>query len=447
MQALHPLATSLNDVLLRDVSAVFALLSEKGREAYFPVHGVLSQGAQADGTRINASIGIALEDDGTAMRLPSIAKRIDLPPNDVFPYVGAYGKKTLREEWQKQQRMKNPSLHTATSLPVVTDGLTHALSILGYLFLDAGDEILLPEPYWDNYSLTFVAPTGAKLRPFPLFVGGGFNVEGLRGALAECGDKCVLFLNFPNNPTGYTPTVNEARAIVECVRERAERGGTTLVILDDAYFGLVYENDIFRESLFAPLSKLHERVLAVKVDGGTKEDYAWGLRVGFLTYAGKGMSDAALHALEDKTAGVVRGTASNASHLSQSLLLEALRSPTYAAEKSQKFDLLQSRYSTMKRLLTVARADDLFTMLPCNSGYFLCLELAIDLDAEEVRQLLLREYDTGVISLGNLLRIAFSSVPEAQMPELIENIVSACRTLSSHQSSQAPRRGARAHAS
>ena len=48
-------------------------------------------------------------------------------------------------------------------------------------------------------------------------------------------------------------------------------------------FGLVYENGIFKESLFSKLADLHENVLAVKVDGATKEDYAWGFRVGFIT--------------------------------------------------------------------------------------------------------------------------------------------------------------------
>ncbi len=48
---------------------------------------------------------------------------------------------------------KNPSLSNEISLPVVSNGITHGLSIFGYLFID--DEIIIPEPYWGNYNLVF----------------------------------------------------------------------------------------------------------------------------------------------------------------------------------------------------------------------------------------------------------------------------------------------------
>jgi hypothetical protein len=48
-------------------------------------------------------------------------------------------------------------------------------------------------------------------------------------------------------------------------------------------------------------------------------------------------------------------------------------------------------------------------------------------DAETVRQLLLKKYDTGVISFGTNLRIAFSSAPKNQLEELFDNIYKACK--------------------
>ena len=68
------------------------------------------------------------------------------------------------------------------------------------------------------------------------------------------------------------------------VRSAAQRGLKLVVLVDDAYFGLVYEAGVMRESLFALLCGLHPNLLAVKLDGPTKEDYVWGFRVGFLTY-------------------------------------------------------------------------------------------------------------------------------------------------------------------
>ena len=40
---------------------------------------------------------------------------------------------------------KNPSLKSETSLPVVCSGLTHALFVVGHLFVDEGDEIIIPD--------------------------------------------------------------------------------------------------------------------------------------------------------------------------------------------------------------------------------------------------------------------------------------------------------------
>jgi hypothetical protein len=57
----------------------------------------------------------------------------------------------------------------------------------------------------------------------------------------------------------------------------------------------------------------------------------------------------------------------------------------------------------------------------------MCVELKKGLEADEVRQKLLTGYDTGVIALGNLIRVAFSAVREESIPQLFENIYSACK--------------------
>ena len=189
---------------------------------------------------------------------------------------------------------------------------------------------------------------------------------------------------------------------------------------------MVYEEGVIQESLFVRLGNLNKNLLAVKVDGPTKEDYVWGFRVGFLTYAYKGMSDEAAEALEEKTAGALRGNASNISNLSQSLLYKAYSSPNYEAEKQEKFETLKERYKEVKKTLTDhPEYTEMFTALPFNSGYFMCVKLRDDVDPAKVYQLLLDEYDTGVILCDDLLRIAFSSAPLKDIPHLYENIYKA----------------------
>ncbi len=421
---MHPLAQESNEAL---PERVLAMLSNKGKKIFFPSKGILGQSAEAKGRKINATIGIALEDDGTPMRLAGLESQIEVEPKDAFPYAPSYGKPQLRDRWQGMIREKNPSLgDTLISRPVVSQALTHALSICGYLFLDPQDEVILPDLYWGNYRLVFAHGHDASLKTYETFVDGGYNVAGLKDALAA-GDvgKKVVVLNFPNNPTGYTCTPAEAQAIRDTLVASAEAGNNVVVMIDDAYFGLVYEDGIYTESVFSMLADAHPGILAVKIDGATKEDYAWGLRVGFITYGFADSNAGAMKALEDKTAGAVRGNISNAPHLSQSLLLKAYDAPEFADWKKEKYETMAQRYAEVKTILdSHPEYAESFEPLPFNSGYFMCVRPKVD--AEAVRQVLLNDFDTGLIATAGLLRVAYSSAPKAVLAELFANLHAAC---------------------
>ncbi|MFC1769403.1 aminotransferase class I/II-fold pyridoxal phosphate-dependent enzyme, partial [Nanoarchaeota archaeon] len=423
---MNPQAEELNKIFKRNNEVVYGLLSEKGKNIFFPKKGILAQTAEAKGKEINATIGIAKEEDGSPMRLRSIASKIDLDPQDAFPYAPSYGKPELRERWLKHIREYNPSTKSQISTPIVTNALTHGLSIVGYMFLNEGDKIIIPDKFWGNYRLIFENGYGAVIDTYNTFSKGGLDLDSLREKLKGSGKKVLLF-NFPNNPTGYTPTNDEVDKIVSIVKESAQSGIHILVICDDAYFGLVYEEGITTESLFGKLANIHENVLTVKVDGATKEHYVWGFRIGFVTYGIKEGSEELYKVLEDKTAGAVRGNISNSPHLSQSLVLEMLDSPDYVKETSEKKEILRRRYEIVKKVLSDFKFEKFFKPLPFNSGYFMCVELLNGLEGEKIRKKLLDEYNTGVIAIGNLIRIAFASVPIEKIPTLFENLYDACK--------------------
>ncbi len=426
---MNPQAEALNATIQEKSNQVFELLSERGKEIFFPKKGILGQTAEAKGTKINATIGAAIEDDGTPMRLESIASKINMDPSRVFPYAPSFGRPDIRAKWKTMIYEKNPSLNNVElSLPVVTNALTHGISMAGYLFLDAGDEVIVPDLFWGNYNLTLANAYNAKLVKFNLFKNGGFDLEAFEEKLNEGGiGKKVIILNFPNNPSGYTPTDTEQSAIVAIVKAAAEKGNKIVTITDDAYFGLVYEEGIARESIFTELCTLHENVLAIKIDGATKEDYVWGFRVGFITYGIKG-GDAELYGtLEAKTAGAIRGNISNSANISQSLLLEAFSSPEYAEQKEAKYDIMKTRYDAVKETLKEEEYKSYFTALPYNSGYFMCIKLADGLNGEEVRKVLIEKYSIGLISLGNVLRVAYSAVAATDVKEMFDGIYNACK--------------------
>ncbi len=65
---------------------------------------------------------------------------------------------------------KNPSLAGKSfSMPIVTGGVTHALSLIGDLFVDKGDMVLLPDKFWENYELLFGVRFQAQLGLYPFF--------------------------------------------------------------------------------------------------------------------------------------------------------------------------------------------------------------------------------------------------------------------------------------
>ncbi|MFC1897103.1 aminotransferase class I/II-fold pyridoxal phosphate-dependent enzyme [Chloroflexota bacterium] len=435
MATINSQAEELNSTIKACSSTVYELLSKKGKAIYFPSKGILAQGMAARGKEINATIGTAYEDDGNPMVLPSMARLLDIDNKDAFPYAPSEGIRPLRNKWQELIMVKNPSLGAQEiSLSVVTGGVTNGLSIVGYMFVEEGDDIIVADLYWENYDLVYTNAYGAELKFFNFFKNKLFDIDSFRESInAGAKGKKIVLLNFPNNPSGYTPTKEAGREIIKVLKEAAEAGNKLLVILDDSYFGLVFEDDIFTESLFAQLAPAHENLLAIKADGITKEEYAWGLRVGFITYGIKNGSKELYDALEGKTAGALRGNISNSSHPSQSLFLNALKSETHEQEKERNKKKIKERYLKVKEVLEAHKEyEEYFEELPFNSGYFMCIRLK-NLNPDTVWQLLLNQYDTGLICYGDkgLFRIAFASTPVDKIEKLFNNIYSACKDCAS----------------
>ena len=437
---MNPLAIQLNEFIRETNENVYAMLSALARELYFP-RGILTQSAEAKtaATRFNATIGIATEKGGP-MHLPALMNRFNrMPPEQLFNYAPATGLLPLRSAWRSHLLEANPSLTGRTfSLPVVTAGITHGLSLAADLFFYAGDVLVLPDKMWGNYRLTFGVRRAADVITYPLFnSAGGFNVDGLAGALRSAARKPKLgvIFNFPNNPTGYAISRPEALAVIDVLTDTLERGINVVAMVDDAYFGLLYGDEAMPESLFGMLAGLHPRLLAVKLDGATKEDFAWGFRVGFITFACGGRDPETIYgSLENKVAGAIRSTISNCCMPSQSVLLEALGDANIAGQKLEKYRILKERADRVKAVLAREKYNSVWEPYPFNSGYFMCLRLK-GIKAEGLRLHLLHKHAVGVIALGDEdIRIAFSCIELEEIEELFEVLYIACEELKGQRS-------------
>ena len=409
MQDLNPIAIELNAQIQTTAPVVFELLSELGRRIYLP-KGILSQTAAANAKahRFNATRAIALA-DGDMMHL-AVSRQLvpELALEGVYGYAPVLGQSELREMWKAHLLKENPSLAAATlSLPIVTSGMTHGLSLIAELFVDTGDTLILSDKIWGNYHLIFETKAGANIQTYPFFnATNGFSTHDFRETLTNTtGEKLLVLLNFPHNPTGYAINRTEAEQIVDAIVACAERGCNILVMVDDAYVGLWYDTSVMHESLFGLLVGCHPNVVPVKIDGATKEEYAWGLRVAFLTF---GLGAAAMQPLEQKLSGLVRANTSGASQVSQTLILEAMQASGYAEQKQRNYEILKERALKVKEVASDSQYAELWDVYPSHAGYFTCLNLKSG-NAERVRQRLLDEHGIGTIALGETeLRIAYS---------------------------------------
>lgn len=411
---INALAQELNETLKGTTPGV--LLSDVGTRLYFP-KGIIAQSGEAKklGKTANGTIGMTVI-DGTPVMLPSVKKYIpDLSSRELVAYAPTAGNPDLRELWKQALIKKNPSLEGKSfSLPVVVPGLTAGISYLADLFLDETKPLVAADPSWDNYVLIANARRNAEFVQFPMFADGKFNIPGLEKVLreqAKSGSVRVL-LNFPQNPSGYSPTSAETAQIVSIIKSLADAGTKIMVWCDDAYFGLNYEKDIESQSLFAHLCDLSPNVLAAKIDGPTKEDFAWGFRCGFITFGCKGLTEEQYDALVKKLMAAIRSSVSCSSTPPQSLLLKAFQNPAQVEKEKAEFRaVLEKRYALVKKFTTTHTSENI-TPLPFNSGYFMAFDTK-KVNAETLRQKLLKERGIGTISIDSrTLRVAFSSLEE-----------------------------------
>lgn len=416
-------AESLNRQLEQAAPAVHACLSPLGHRVFYPP-GIPHQAAEARSATFNGTIGQITDGRGHALPLPSMARLVALDDADrdrAFLYSPVQGDERLRRAWRARQRRGQGDDRPST-LPLVVNGLTHALSIVADLFAGPGRTVAVPTPFWGNYRQAFALRTGCILATAPFLRDGRCAPDAVARALADLppGEPAMAIVNAPSNPGGYMPTVAERAALVSSLLAVADER-PLVVICDDAYAGLVYEPDIPRGSLFWELTGRHEQLLPIKVDGVTKELSFFGGRVGFLTFgAPRGSMVEAV--LESKVKSLVRSTVGSPVAVSQMLTLRALESPSLEDEVEAVRAELETRYRVLRDALSGVDPS-LLRPEPFNAGCFAVVELPDGVDAEALRKHLLAAEDTGLISIPpRHVRIAFCSVAADALPELVRRL-------------------------
>jgi len=192
---------------------------------------------------------------------------------------------------------------------VITTGGKYALFQACLAVLEAGDEAVLPAPYWVSYpeQLRFAGAEAVIVHAGPE---AGFKItpDQLAGALTE--KTRLLLLNSPSNPTGVVYTRDELAALAEVVR-----GKNLWVFSDEIYNELIYDG--VETASFATLA--HDLADQTLTFGGTSKTWAMtGWRIGWV--AGPKEVIEAIGRLQDQST-------SNPTSIAQYAALAALTGP------------------------------------------------------------------------------------------------------------------------
>lgn len=402
-------------------TSVWSMLSDYGKRVRFLTDGVLGQTweARKSAYTFNATLG-EYKEQGKDTCVQALHKNLSaFDPSDVCAYAQPGGLPKLRQLWKEKMLRENPQMRDNTlSLPLVCAGLTHGLSLVGEMFLNPGDPVILHDMHWENYELIFHTHSAGKIVNYPTFVNDRFNVAGLQQSiLDEPAEKQLVVLNFPNNPTGYMLSLEEVLQIKQALTVCAQAGKKLVVLCDDAYYGFWYADGILTESIFGYLTGLHPNILTIRLDGATKEYFAGGLRMGFLTYGGQ--EQEILDMLEKKTMGAIRISVSSSSRLSQAILISCLESSEIAGELDQKKASLCHRGQLVLDFCKKGSQHGAWKAAPFRSGFFICIH--VQTNAQMLRKHLLEHYGIGIIALGDrLIRIALPCMEESEIRTLFD---------------------------
>ena len=410
---------TLNADLAAGAPAAFRCLSPLGLRAIMPA-GIVAQSAEAANAGINCSIGQITDGHGSGMPVDALARLApDLDPGMTWLYSPMSGHASLRTAWGKRQRALSEGSTAPATVSMVTLGLTQGVSHAAALFADPDTDVVVTDPRWGNYDLVTRFHAGAQLLTYSYYRDGRFNVEGLADALGRVRKKAIIVLNFPGNPTGYTPTPELAEQIVQVI---ADHQGPSVVLVDDAYQGLFFEDGLHTRSLYWDLVETvdAERCFPIKLDGATKELLFFPGRIGFMTHPAQG---AAADALQSKFLCTSRATVGSPPGPSQAMMMKALHDPALEEQIAERVALLQSRSRTLRALLD-EHAHPHISAYPFNSGCFALLGIAEHIDAEALRLRLLNDYDLGVVSIPSVngIRLAHCSIAEATLEEVVTRV-------------------------
>lgn len=156
----------------------------------------------------------------------------------------------------------------------LTAGGMQAIMLAMQALIDPGDEVLIVHPLWPNAAAA-VEIMGGVVRPFPLVFGQeGWQLD-MQALMDACGPRTrAIYVNSPNNPTGWVMSRAEIQTLLDFARRRG------LWILSDEVYGRITYGDGIAPS-FLDLAEPEDRVMVFNTYSKNWAMTGW--RLGWLT--------------------------------------------------------------------------------------------------------------------------------------------------------------------
>lgn len=187
-------------------------------------------------------------------------------------YTPSSGTIELRQAISKKFQKDNNLSYDAKDQIVVSCGAKHCLYNIIQALVDAGDEVLIPAPYWVSYP-EMVKLAGATPQFLETSQETNFKITAKQLENNISPSTKVLILNSPSNPTGTVYSKKELEPIAEvCVKRN-------ITVISDE----IYEKLCYTAEPFTSIASLGKEIydLTVTVNGVSKSHAMTGWRIGY----------------------------------------------------------------------------------------------------------------------------------------------------------------------
>jgi L-glutamine---4-(methylsulfanyl)-2-oxobutanoate aminotransferase len=258
-------------------SGIGKQIHEKGKKTYFSVHPSRADSFTESVIREMTRLAINHKAINLAQGFPDFAcppelKRaaIDAVSDDHNQYAITWGAKNLRDALAARVKTFNGMDFNPETEITVTCGSTEAMMASMLAIIQPGDEVIVPEPFYENYGPD-TRISGAVPKYVPLAADFSINEEAMKNAFTK--KTRAVILNTPNNPTGKIFTKNELRFIGDlCIEHNA------VAITDEIYEHIVYDGK--KHISIGSLDGMHDRTITIGSFSKTYSVTGW--RVGYV---------------------------------------------------------------------------------------------------------------------------------------------------------------------